>query len=94
MSAYPVSFTMKNILAWLENSGIWPFSRNDFSDEGFKTVSFVCGGFNKPSVLTLLSVGWVTSSVAQVGTSLEKKVTAEQFCPYPGAAPNVSRSGG
>jgi hypothetical protein len=32
--------------------------------------------------------------MAQVGSSLEKKVTAEEICPYPRAAPNLSISGG
>ena len=32
--------------------------------------------------------------MAQAGSSFEKKVTPEQFCPYPGAAPNVSGNGG
>jgi hypothetical protein len=77
-----------------ESSGIWPFSRNAFSGEDFKAASVVCGRFHESSVLTLQSVVWMTSSMAQVGSSLEKKVTSEQFCPYPGAAPNVSGNGG
>jgi hypothetical protein len=77
-----------------ENSSIWPFSRNAFSDEGFTAASVVCGGFNEPSVLTLQSVGWMTSSMAQVSISLEKEVTPEQYCLYPGAAPSVSGNGG
>jgi hypothetical protein len=57
VSAYPVSFTMKDILAGFENSGICPFSRNAVFDEGFKAASVVCGGFNESCVLTLHSVG-------------------------------------
>jgi hypothetical protein len=34
-------------VAEFENSGIWPFARNDFSDEDVKVASIVCGGSNE-----------------------------------------------
>jgi hypothetical protein len=79
-----------NILAGFENSGIWPFSRSAFSNKDFKAASVVCGGSNEPSVLTVWSVGLTTSSVAQVGSSLEMKVTPDLVHLYPKAAPSVS----
>jgi len=73
---------MKNILAGFENSGIWPFARNAFSDEDFKWHPlYVVGVIN--TVLTAWAVGLTTPSVAQVGSSVEKTVTPEGVCPYP-----------
>jgi len=83
---------MKNILAGFGNSGIWPFARNAFSDEDFKVASIVCGG-RMNTVVTAWSVGLTTPAVAQVGSSVEKKVTPEEVCPYPRTAPSVSTSG-
>jgi len=57
-------------------------------------ASALCGGSNEPYVLTAWSVGLTTPSMAQVGSSLEKKVTPEDARPYPMTAPSVSRSGG
>jgi hypothetical protein len=37
-TAYPISFLMKNISVGFQNSGVWQFSRNAFSDENFKVV--------------------------------------------------------
>jgi hypothetical protein len=54
----------------------------------------LCGGSNEPLVITGRSVDLRASSMAQVGSSLEKKVTPEQFRPYQRAVPSVSRSGG
>jgi hypothetical protein len=65
-----------------------------FSGEDFKAASVVCGGNNEPSVLTARSVGLTTPSLPQVGSSLEKKVTAEEVRPYSTTAVSVSRSGG
>jgi hypothetical protein len=53
-----------------------------FSDEDFKMASVVYGGSNETSVLRARSVG-LTSSLVQVDSSLEKKVTPEEVCPYP-----------
>jgi hypothetical protein len=92
-SAHPVSLIMKNILDGFENSGIWPFSKNAFSDEDFKVGSVVCVGSNEPSVPTAWSVCLI-SSMSQVGSSLEKKGTPEEVRLYPRAAHNVSRSDG
>jgi hypothetical protein len=39
---------MKIISAGFQNSGIWPFSRNAFSDENFKVASVACGGSVDP----------------------------------------------
>ena len=39
-----VSYIVKNTWAVFENSGIWPFSRNAFSDEDLKVASVRCGG--------------------------------------------------
>jgi len=44
-----------------QNSGMWPFSRNAFSDEDFKVASAVCGRSNEPSVLTAQSRGLTSS---------------------------------
>jgi hypothetical protein len=41
-SAHPVSLIMKNVLDGFENFGIWPFSRNAFSDD-FKVGDYVVG---------------------------------------------------
>jgi hypothetical protein len=43
---------MKSSLAGFQNSGIWPFLRNDFSNEDFQVASVVYGQSNEPSVLT------------------------------------------
>jgi hypothetical protein len=44
---------MEIIVAGFENSSIWPFARNDFSDEDFKVASIVCSGvMNNKHVLT------------------------------------------
>jgi hypothetical protein len=59
--ASSVSFIMRNVLVWSENSGIWPFSRNTFIDEDFKAAPVVCGGNNERCVLTARSVGLETS---------------------------------
>jgi len=53
--------------------------------------SYVVGVMN--TVVTAWSVGLTTPSVAQVGSSVEKKVTPEEVRPYPRTAPNVSTSG-
>jgi hypothetical protein len=46
-SAHPVSFTIKTVLAGCEYVGIWPFSRNAFSDESCKAASvYVVGVMN------------------------------------------------
>jgi hypothetical protein len=50
-SVHPVAFFMKNILAGVDNSGIWPFSVNAFSDKDFRVASALCGGSNEPCVL-------------------------------------------
>jgi len=50
-------------------------STNAFIDEDFKALSAVCGGSNEPSFLKARSVGFTTSSVAQVDSYLEKNVT-------------------
>jgi len=89
-SAHSVSLIMKNILDGFENSGIWPFSRNAFSDEDFKVG---CGGNNEPSVPTAWSMCLI-SSMSQEGSSLEKKGTPEEVRLHPRAANNVSRSDG
>jgi hypothetical protein len=52
---------MKNTLAGIKNSDIWPFSINASSDEDFEAASIVCGGSNEPSVLTVWSVGLTLS---------------------------------
>lgn len=90
---YPASFTIQNILAEYENSGIQPLWRHTLSDEDFKASPIGCGGSNEPSILTALSVG-LTSSIAQVGSSLGRKATPEHICPRPRAAPTVSRNDG
>jgi hypothetical protein len=41
---------MKSTLAGFQNSGLWPFSRNDFSDKDFQVATAVCGASNEPSV--------------------------------------------
>ena len=41
-------------------------------------VSVLCGGNNERCVLTALSVSVTSSSVAQVDSSLEKKLTPQQ----------------
>jgi hypothetical protein len=92
-SVHPVSIIMKNIFEGVENSHIWPFLRNAFSDEDFEVGSVVCGGSNEPSVPTAWSVCLI-SAMSQVGSSLEKKGTPEDVCLYPRAAHNVSRSDG
>lgn len=89
-SAHPVSFIMWNILAGCENSGVWSFSRNTFSEADFKAASVVCGGRNEVSVQTERSVR-LTGKSRQL---LEKKVTPEEVRPYPKAAPRASRSAG
>jgi hypothetical protein len=89
-SAHSVSLIMKNILDGFENSGIWSFSRNAFSDEDFKVG---CGGSNETSVPTAWSVCLI-SSMSQVGSSLENKGTPEEVHLYPRAAYIVSRSDG
>jgi hypothetical protein len=38
-TAYVNTFTMKNIIAGFAKPGIWPFSRNAFSDEDFEAAS-------------------------------------------------------
>jgi len=46
-SAHPVSFMIKTIMAGCEYVGIWPFSRNAFSDESSKAASvYVVGVMN------------------------------------------------
>jgi hypothetical protein len=82
---------MNSILAGFQNSGMGPFSRNDFSDEDFQVASIICGGSKEPSVLTAKSRD-LTSTYA--GSSLEKKVTPKQVYPYPRAAPGVSLGSG
>jgi hypothetical protein len=52
---------------------------------------YVLGVMN--TVVTAWSVGLTTPSVAQVGSSVEKKVTPEEVHPYPRTAPSVSTSG-
>jgi hypothetical protein len=77
-------------LSGCEYVGIWPFSRNAFSDESFKAAYvYVVGVMNA----LFQEYGLTTRSMAQVGSSLEKKVTAEKVRPYPRAAPSVGRSG-
>ena len=49
-----------------------------------------CGGSSEPSVLTARSVGLKTSSMAQVGFSLEKKVSPQQVLPYLRAATSIA----
>jgi hypothetical protein len=51
-TAYPVSFTMKNILAGFEKPGIWPFFRNAFSNEDFEAASVRSDGNSEPCVST------------------------------------------
>lgn len=87
-------FLWRIILAGFENSGIWPFWVNAFSVKDFKVASTLCGGSNKPRVLTAWSVGLTTPSMVQIGSSLEKKVTPEGARTYSMTAPSVSRNGG
>lgn len=47
-SAHPVSFMIKTILAECEYVGIWPFSRNVFSDESFKAACVYVVGVMNP----------------------------------------------
>lgn len=63
-----VSFIIKNVSAWFENFGIWPFSRNTSGDEIFKAAFVLFGKSNELSLLTMLSVGLTTSSVEQVSS--------------------------
>jgi hypothetical protein len=39
-------------------------------------------------------MGWTSSSIAQIGSSLGKKATPEEVRPCPRAAPTVSRNDG
>jgi hypothetical protein len=55
-TAYPVSFTMKNILAGLEKPGIWPFSRNAFSNEDSEAASVRSDSNSEPCVSTTESM--------------------------------------
>jgi len=66
------------------------FSKNVFIYEYFIAVSAVCGGSSEPSVLTARSVGLKTSSMAQVGFSLEKKMSPQQVLPYLRAATSIA----
>jgi hypothetical protein len=52
---------------------------------------YVVGVIN--TVLMAWAMGLTTPSVAQVGSSVEKKVTPEEVRPYPRTAPSVSTSG-
>jgi hypothetical protein len=51
-TAYPVSFTMKGF----EKPGIWPFSRNAFSNEDFEAASVRSDNNSEPCVSTTQSV--------------------------------------
>jgi hypothetical protein len=55
-TAYPVSFIMKNILAGFEKPGIWPFSRNAFSDEDFEAASVRSDSNSEPCFSTTESM--------------------------------------
>ena len=60
-SAHSLSFLMKSTLAGFQNSGMWPFSINDFGDEDFQVATVVCGGSNEPSIVTAQSRGLTSS---------------------------------
>lgn len=53
-TAYINTFTLKNIIAGFSKPGIWPFSRNAFSDEDFEAASVTDRDLplNEPEVLT------------------------------------------
>jgi hypothetical protein len=70
-TAYPVSFTMKNILAGLEKPGILPFSRNAFSNEDFKPASVRSDNNSEPCVST-------TESMDLQGEQLQKLASAAE----------------
>jgi hypothetical protein len=72
----------------------WPFSGNGFNDEDYKASSALCGGSNKPSVLSAQTMRLRAPSMAQVDTSVGLKVIPEDVRPFPMPAPSASRSVG
>jgi hypothetical protein len=92
VTALPVSFIMKNILRGLNIPVFGHFQRILLVMKILKGYLFCVVGIMNPLFLTARSVGLTTSSVAQVGCSLDK-VTLEILL-YQRNAHRVSTCGG
>lgn len=101
-TAYSNTFTIKNIVAGFSKPGIWPFSRNAFSDDDFD-AAFVTDRDQEPIVITNpppLQDNIPSTSTSSPSTLIKSQgtptkqivsiVTPEMVRPYPKAGPRLS----